>query len=246
MFLCAAGVVASACVSPVAGAFSYGTIPGVNVVYEEVQEDSNTDPEVQLYGEPVTAGNALEFSPVSFGAYATGVGGIDLTDGTLAAAIVAKANNVIEKVQFAEAGDWTLAGNGTRATNASVSASLFVRVVEIDGVSVDPISLNADLTFSPSDGTYNLVEDPGFTEIWTGGIEVDVSAMIAAAGNTGKATKVLITLDNSLCAASEAGTVAHIKKKEINGLSITAIIPEPATLCLLAAGALWVGRRRCA
>jgi len=243
--LCAVGIMVFVS-SPVAtAAFIYGNYNGVSVIYQAVTEDSLTDPGVQLFGAPSVSQDALVFSPVSFGAFASGAGASDFTDGTLAGTIVAKPNKVIEKVLFSESGDWTLAGGvGTAATNAWVAASLFVRVLEIDGVGVNPIQLNTNFTFSPSDGTYNLVDDRGNAQIWNGGVEVDVSAMIAAAGKTGKATKVTISLDNQLYAASEAGTIAHIKKKTVDGVTITAIVPEPMSLCLLALGALAIARRR--
>lgn len=229
---------------PVAQAvpISYGNLSGDNVVYQQITEDSSTDP-TPLYGTPGISGDSLVFSPVSFGANA-GNGTFDITDGTLTTTIQSLNDYRIEQIQFSERGDYTLApaGIGTSATSASVAASLFVRVDGVDGGSWTPISQSFNLAFNPSDGTYNLIDDPGMAVNWDGGILVDVDAMIANAGSTAKATKVSITLDNQLLAFSEPGTVAYIKKKQAEGITITTI-PEPATLSLLLLGGLFLRRR---
>jgi len=232
-------------VVPVAQAvpINYGNFNGVSVVYQQVTEDSTTDP-TPLYGAPSVSGDSLNFSPVSFGASATGAGGIDLTDGTLATSLVSIAGYYIEKIQFSERGDYTLFGNGTTNTNATVTNSMFIRITNVTGGAIAPIAATVNMTFSPSDGTYDLVNDPGIGVIWQGNTLVDIDAILAAAGYSDrKATKVDITMDNTLAVLSEAGTTAYIKKKQAEGITITAIVPEPATIGLLVLGGLWLRRR---
>lgn len=236
------GVIAVFAALAQATAIDYGNLNGVTVLYQHISEDSTTD-SVALFGAPGIAGDALTFNPVSFGANASGAGGFDITDGTLAATVQGINNSRIEKLQFSEQGDYTLAGNGTAATNVSVGAALFVTVTEVEYATVNPISANFNLIFNPSDGTYNLVENRGMVVIWNGSVLVDIDAMVAAAGLTGQATKLNFTLDNQLLAFSEAGTVAYIKKKEIEGLSVTAITPEPTTIAFLLVGGLFLRRR---
>jgi len=221
---------------------NYGDLSANHFFYRQIMEDSTTD-SIPLYGSPSTAGDALIFSPMSFGIVASN-GSFDYMDGTLAATIDAVGNSTIGEIRFAETGDYSLGGNGTSATNASVSASLFVRIVEVDRVSINPVSYSTNFTFSPSDGTYDLINDPGMGKIWNGSVYVDVAAILAANNIIGNATKVNISLDNMLMAFSEPGTLAYIKKKQIERMTIETIpIPEPATILLLVIGGLTLIRR---
>jgi hypothetical protein len=220
-----------------ASPINYGNLNGVSVVYQQITEDSTTDP-TPLFGQPSVADDSLLFSPVSFGASATGAGGIDLTDGTLATSIVALQNSRIKKLQFSEFGDYSLYGNGTASTSAQVMTTLFIRVTHVDGGAITPVTFTANMLFSPSDGSYNLIDDHGIGVLWQGGIVYDVTAALQRAGYLGEATKLDLTLDNTLVAMSEAGTVAYIKKKQLNGVSITTIVPEPSAFALLGCGIL--------
>jgi hypothetical protein len=222
-----------------ASPINYGNLNALHVVYEQITEDSSTDP-TPLFGAPHTSDDAMLFSPVSFGANALGAGGFDSTDGTLATTIHAIGNSHIEKLVFSERGDYTLDGTGSANTKASVATTFFVRITDVDGPPITPISFTASMTFNPSDGTYNLVDDPGFLVPWEGGVTLDITAALVQRGISAKATKVDLSLDNSLLARSEAGTWAYIKKKQIDGVSVTSIVdvPEPSTFALLFAGAL--------
>jgi hypothetical protein len=107
-----------------------------------------------------------------------------------------------------------------------------------------------NFSFSPSGGTYNLVNDPGSAVIWTGGGTIDVTAILTANGITSDvATRVDVSLDNVLATTSENGTISHIKKKQIGGVTFEATpggtpTPEPTSLAILAAGGLVLLRRR--
>jgi len=221
---------------------NYGDLSGDSIWYQAITESSMTD-STPLYGTPSVAGDALMFNPPAFGASANGADGIDITDGTLTAVVKSLDDYRIEKLKFEEKGDYTLFGNGTQATAAAVNAALVVNVTEIEGVSVNPITLHANLTFSPSDGTYNLVDDGGIAVLWNGSIMVNVDQMIAAAGRSGQATMLDFSIDNVLTASSEAGTAASIQKKDVAGFSVTTYIPEPATLTLLLVSGLFLRRR---
>src|SRR3989440_5317494 len=215
----ALAVVIGLCCRLGAAPINYGNFNGTNVMYLGVTEDSSTDP-TPLFGPPTVTNDSLSFNPVSFGATATGAGGVDLTDGTLKSTIMTVGTKRIHKVSFAEAGDYTFAGAiGTTATAASVGTSFFLQVVELDGVGVAPITFTGNMTFTPSGGTFDFVNDPhGPAVLWSGSVAFDIDSLLATHNPpiTGQATKILLSLDNSLNATSEAGTAALIKKKEFN------------------------------
>jgi len=239
-----AGLAVLFCVAEplVAAPILYGNLTGSTVVYQQIREDSTTDPGVPLFGAPGLIGDSLTFNPPSFGINAVN-GGFDYMDGTLSASLNSIGQSRIEKIVFQECGDYTLAGSGTTATNVAVSCSLFIRVTMVDDGPIVPYAESFSLTFTPSAGTFDLVNDPGMTIAWSGSVEIDIDAMLARGGITGKATKLDLVLDNALLAFSEQGTIAYIKKKQAEGITITAI-PEPATLSLLGLGAVAILRKR--
>ena len=222
--------------------FNYGNINANTVVYQQVTESTATD-DTWLFGTPSVSGDSLTFSPANFGISAVN-GGFDYMDGQLTTSLVSLGDNRIEKLEFTERGDWTLGGTGTAGTNVSVANTLFVRVTDIDGGAIDPITLTVPMTFTPNGGAYNLIDNRGQNLVWQGSTIVDVDALVATVYPGKQATKVDITFDNSLMAFSESGTIAYIKKKQIEGLTITAITPEPASLGLLMLGGLLLRRRR--
>jgi len=227
---------------------NHGDFMGDAVWFRHVQEDSGTDP-TPLYGDPTVSGNSLDFNPVSFNAFASGAGGLDLTDGTLGMRIEAKPGIGISQLLYNEAGDFTLLGFGTDNTFSSVRAAFFVNILEVDGAGIAPINLNFTMDMSPSGGVYRLDEQGGGPlqqGNWAGNLTVDVDQALADAGvpfDIG-ATLVTVTLDNTLTALSGDGTSAFIAKKDFGGTSITVVIPEPASLLIMAFGlvGLFLGR----
>jgi hypothetical protein len=239
----------------------YGSFSGTTVNYTGVSEDTNSGDTLPLFGEPATLGpvtpgfpavpcvncaipgNSLNFDPTGFGASASGAGGTDITDGNLTFTVVAKQGHGITSISLAEAGDLTLAGTGTDATNVGVSANGALNIVAVDGAGITPIVVPISLTMTPSGGTFGLVSDGGasapfpYFANWSGSWAQNLSTILAANGfgPNQLVTQLSINIDNTLTASSEAGTIALIAKKEFGGLSITATtIPEPATWILLA------------
>jgi len=240
-----------------AAPINYGDFDGATVMYLDVTEDANSagdDP--PLFGAPTISGDSLDFDPVGFSASAAGAAGNDITDGNLQFDIVAKPGKYLTNVQFSEAGDTTLAGFGTDATFTSVTAMLFLDIEEVDGVPLNsPINVIASMVFTPSSGDYGLGTDGGggpiFSSAWSGSVTVDLLQTLTDNNVpfVNGATKVSFNLDNTLTALSEAGTSALIAKKDLDGLTVTANVPEPSTVALAILGVLVtsagaVGRRR--
>jgi hypothetical protein len=232
---------------------SYGTHAGTSVSYVDVTEDTTTGDSLPLFGSPLVTGNSIDFTPpVAFDAEASGAGGSDDTGGRLTFSIQANPGLAIQSVQFSEAGDTTLSGVGSDATSTAVTADGTITINAVDGAAITPITQPIALTFTPSGGTYGLSTDGGGLPIyhtqWTGSLSVNLSQILTTAGVSfvGGATNVSVDVVNLLTARSQAGTEALINKHDFGGLSITAIIPEPASGVLLAvglAGVLLTGRR---
>lgn len=207
-----------------------------------------------LFGAPASVtGNSIDFNPTNFQADSSG-GGADIVDSQLSFMVIAKQGQVIDNLQFSEAGDTTIAGApSTDATLSVVTMDVFIDVVDIDGQAVvgAPINIMGDMTFTPSDGDYFLNTDSGggnfFQTAWTGTLNIDIAAELDDLGVSydNGATKLSVTLDNTLTAVSIDGTSSFIKKKDFDGLIITSNVPEPTTALLAALASIgFIARRR--
>lgn len=226
---------------------NYFDFVGTNVTFEDVTEDSATDP-TPLWGAPTVSGDGLLFTPLAaFSATSSG-GGADITDGKLDTTIVVNDPNVgaINSIFVTERGDYTLVGAGTAVTSTSVGAPVFLTLTEVNGIGITPTPLfSGNLVFTPSGGTYNLIADPGTGVIWNGSLLIDVNAAMAAIKIDGRATKIVYHMDNTLTAISELSSIAFIAKKDgIVRLEVN--VPEPASCVLACTGLALLGlfRRR--
>jgi hypothetical protein len=210
----------------------YGDYAGSTVVWEDVQDQNG------LFGAPTASGDSLDFSPNAFEADCSSDPGCPPTpvtiDDTLTLTIQANEGSFIEDIVFSEAGDTTLESFVDALAASVVAATVFVDIFEIDGVSVNNISESIAMVFS-QDGQYESTDEGYGTHLWDGSLTIDLDAIIADAGGTGRATRVQINLNNTLTAFAASGATSRIEKKDIDGLAIT-VVPEPGTALLFGLG----------
>jgi hypothetical protein len=223
----------------------HGDFPADTVDYLGVQEESSSDPGDELFGPPTIGGDSMDFNPQAFAASSTGADS-DITDSNLQFLVMAHANRNINSLTFSEAGDTTLTGlAGEAQTTVGAIINMEITELNIAGV-LTPVSINVPqvaMPFIPKDNFLLSVDGAG-TQGWTGDVVVDLSSY-------GTVTKVFVSLDNALTAASVAGTSAFIQKKDADAVVITVetgIIPEPGTVALamiaVALGSVIARRRK--
>ncbi|MFO0832640.1 MAG: hypothetical protein U0637_12465 [Phycisphaerales bacterium] len=240
LVLCA-GCVAASGTAALATPINYGNFGGATVDFLGVTEDSSTDP-TPLFGAPTTVVDSLVFNPVSFASFSSN-GSFDMTDGTMTTMVDARPGFNIPTVNLTEAGDYTLAGAGTPGTWASASLAVHITVYEVNDTAVNAFTQSFTGTFSPNGGFYSLPANAGNAVVWNGSANINVDAIVAAAGYAGQhATRIQITLDNQLITFSEPGTLAHIKKKQAGGVIIN--VPTPGAFAVIGLGGLVATRRR--
>ncbi len=242
--LCALGVAVVCLVGgPAQAAFiNYGDHHGSTVSFLDVTEASVTDPP-PLFGPPTVSVDTLSFTPQGFGAFGMG-GAVDLTDGQLTTTLAAKPGQWITEILITENGDFSLAGTGTSMTYVEIDLMAILRVTEVNGSPITPVLAAVSIDVLPAatpDGKFTLPDFPGLTQSWSGQATFNVDSFLASKGISGHATRIDLTFDNTLFAASEAGTAALIMKKMVDITPTT--VPEPGGLVLLGMASLMIGLR---
>jgi hypothetical protein len=220
-----------------------------SVIYDSITADDvlpgNTLP---LWGNLQFNGDQMWFFPTNFEAQAQD--GADLlVDETLQFTMHVKPgqaeNRVIDSISFIEYGDYTLNGTGTDDTSASVTAAVTINIQEVSDGSGGSIPtfmapIFTSLTYTPSNGDYYLNSDGEATlATWQGFLNYSLAGL--------DVTKVSVSIDNTLLVESELGTTSRIEKKGLGenpAVSISPVIPEPATLALLGLGGVLLRRKK--
>jgi hypothetical protein len=117
----------------------------------------------------------------------------------------------------------------------TVVGDVFIDITELDGVPVAGINLSTSMDFT-SLGTYDTLTEGNGTHVWSGVLALNIEAFLDANGYAGQqATRIDVSLGNTLTAFAENGAVASIRKDEVRGLAVK-VVPEPGTALLLALG----------
>jgi hypothetical protein len=233
----------------------HADVMGATVNFTNIVEDSPSGDPLPLFGQPAWAGgNSIDFDPSGNFSAVSQNGGADVTDGKLTLMVRAKPGFSLESLGLLETGLVTLLNLGGNDPFAAVTGLVDIDVVEVDGGAIQQVNLPPlSLTYSPSNGDFQHSVDaagPLYSSPWTGTLAVDLDAALTAAGigYTFGATKINITLNNRLLAATGAlGSIAIIDKKDFDITVTTEPVPEPATALLMLAASLGVLllRERC-
>ena len=227
-------------------AASYGdfTDPTGTVSYLNVQDVNG------LFGAPSVSLNSLDFTPTSYQAQCSQCPTGATTADILTLDIQTISGRQINEILISEGLDYALQSfDAAGFASAIVTANIFIDVVEINGVTVNGINSNASISFSPA----NNVSVFGFgiqSGVITGTRAIDIQQIILGAGAIGDATRVRISLDNTLQVFHVgAGGQAQLRKRDTDFVSLTINgglpIPEPTTAVLLMGGlAVLAGQRR--
>lgn len=243
-----ASVAIIAAANPVAraGSINYGNfnVPAAGIMFNNVTESSGTDA-VPLFGPPDPYQIGMDFDPTSFVSSSTG-GASDITDGQLNFTIMGLTSPSgyvgITGFSLFEAGDYTLVGTGTVASQVNAGAIIRATITQVNGVAVAPISLPA----ANASVGFNLAANPGVVQPWSLGLTFPVNLPQGQV-----ATKIEVAIDNSLVSISEPASVAFIAKKDfrIDVAPPTVVgdpfVPEPTSLVLLSmAGVIGLAAKR--
>jgi hypothetical protein len=221
----------------------HSDVAGTTVNYTNITEGAVTPDPEPLYGQPFDNGNSLIFTPTAdFSAVSTSGGPADQTDGKLSFIITAIPGFAVDKLDFEEVGLTILNAPFGGDAFTSVLAFASIKVLAVSGAPVSSSPTTHFFSFAPDSSFLHSADatGPSFATPWVGTLSLTMPD---------KTSKVLVTLDNYLYAATVGvGTGALIDKK---GFSVDVdvdlnpdYIPEPGTLLLGFVGAAIIGLRR--
>ena len=178
----------------------------------------NGGSDANLFGNPtLTGGNTFVFFPDNFIAMSVGGELVEVSD-TLTFDLIVHTNVLITGIQISEYGDYGILDQG---------------LVDMSSV------LTAENLITPQTESVGLITNPLMP------VDFGTGAWSAQGGVSLNGWKHLrITLSNNLIAISDLDSVAFIQKKVVGDSIAITIIPEPATIALLAGGIACLRRKK--
>lgn len=232
-----------------ASAASYGDFVGSHVTYRSVQDRNG------LLRSPEIVGDALAFDPLAFDLSCPGAGVCDapalqLLDGGIFE-LASNPGSSLRSVTITLVGQADLDGVAGESTWVSMFSRVNVLVREVEGFGGTVSTGGAD------DTSYVLssIEAGTSTDPWSASLTVDLDEIIARENLgrlpgqqiSGHATRVVLDLGFALGAIAPPGASARIGFADLDGIVITAVVPEPTSACLMALGLIglaWTSRRQ--
>jgi hypothetical protein len=221
----------------------HSNVAGTTVNYTNITEGAVTPDPEPLYGQPFANGNSLIFTPTAdFSAVSTSGGPADQTDGKLSFIVTAIPGFAVGNLDFEEVGLTVLNAPFGGDAFTSVLGFASIKVLAVSGVPVTASPTTHFFSFAPDSSFLHSADatGPAFATPWVGTLAVTLPD---------KVSKVLVTIDNHLYAATVGvGTGALIDKKgftvDIDVDLNPDYIPEPGTLLLSLVGTAFIGLRR--
>jgi hypothetical protein len=208
----------------------HSDVNGNSVWFTNISEGSPTGDPLPLYGQPFANGDELVFTPTAnFSAVSTSGGPSNQTDGKLNVIIESKPGAFIDAIDFEETGLTILNAPFGGDAFTSVLAFAQIKILEVNDAAVVTTPTTHFYNFAPDSSFLHSADasGPSFATPWVGLLSVTMPDLV---------TKVLLTIDNHLYAATVGvGTGALIDKK---GFSISVTpggdpnIPEPSTIAM--------------
>lgn len=209
---------------------------GGDVLFNDIFESNAGAGPLFNADNPDCLGNVIDFDPSGFVVESNGAG-LASIDGQLNFTINSKdvVNSFIDSVMLSESGDYTLLGSDPQSF---ADARMNLRV-EIQALAGNPnfVQDGPFLEFV----TLSIPVDVNILGSWSLSHTVDIVQVLIDAGfsqDQARATEVDVILDNTLTVYAANGDVSRIIKKDTNGLTITAMTPEPGAGLLIGAALL--------